>query len=215
MNLQFLYEYMPELLDAVLITVILTGVTVSVSTIIGVPLAILAIAGGRVVSVLLYIYSFTMRAVPLLLILFIIYYGLPTYGIVVDAFPTAVIGLVVAATAYNMEIIRAGLEAVDKGQWESSHALGIPPLRIWRDIVIPQALPYIIPPFISNAIIALKGTSVVSIITVRELTAVTNGLISETYRALEFMLFSALVYLLLSSILAGLQIYAEKRWRVS
>ena len=215
MDLSLLITYGPDLMAATGLTVILTVVTVVVSTLLGVPLAILAISGGPVIAPILYAYSFTMRAIPLLLILYIIYYGLPSLGIVFDALPTAIIGLVVAATAYNMEIIRAGLEAVDKGQWESAAALGIPPLRTWRDVVILQALPYIIPPFISNAIIVLKGTSVASIITIGELTAVTNGLISTTYQAFAFLAFSALVYLALSSVLTILQQLAERHWTVT
>ncbi len=214
MDFSLLIAYGPQLLDATWLTVVLTVATVVISTLLGIPLAILALSGGRIVASVLYAYSFAMRAIPLLLILYIVYYGLPSMGIVFDALPTAMIGLVVAATAYNMEIIRAGLAAVDKGQRESAAALGIPPLRIWKDIVIPQALPFIIPPYISNAIIVLKGTSVASIITIGELTAVTNSLISETYQAFGFLAFSALVYLALSSVLTLLQQFAERRWRV-
>jgi His/Glu/Gln/Arg/opine family amino acid ABC transporter permease subunit len=215
LDLSLLITYGPDLMAATWLTVVLTVTTVVLSTVLGIPLAVLAISGGRVVKAVLYAYSFAMRAIPLLLILYIIYYGLPSMGIVFDALPTAIIGLVVAATAYNMEIIRAGLEAVDKGQWESSAALGIPPLRTWKDVVIPQALPFIIPPFISNAIIVLKGTSVASIITIGELTAVTNGLISMTYQAFGFLAFSALIYLALSSVLTLLQQLAERHWKVS
>jgi len=215
LDFSLVISYGPDLLAATWLTIILTVTTVVASTVLGIPLAILALSGGRVVAAILYAYSFAMRAIPLLLILYIIYYGLPSMGIVFDALPTAIIGLVVAATAYNMEIIRAGLEAVDKGQWESAAALGIPPLRTWKDIVIPQALPFIIPPYISNAIIVLKGTSVASIITIGELTAVTNGLISTTYQAFGFLAFSALVYLALSSVLTVLQQLAERRWKAA
>lgn len=213
MDLGLIVSYWPRLAEAASLTVMLTVVTVAVSTVIGLPLAILSIVAGRFIAVLLALYSFIMRAVPLLLLLYLIYYGLPTIGLVFDALPTALIGMIVAATAYNMEIIKAGLLAVDKHQWESAEALGIPVWRVWIDIVVPQATPHILPPFISNATLVLKGTSVASIITIGELTAVTNGLIADTYRAFEFMLFSALVYLLLSSALTLLQSFAQRVWK--
>lgn len=213
MDFGLLAAFWPRLVDATGLTVLLTVVTVVISTAIGLPLAILSIVAGRFVAALLAVYSFIMRAVPLLLLLYLIYYGLPSVGIVFDALPTALIGMVVAATAYNMEIIKAGLQAVDRQQWESAEALGIPVWKVWADIVVPQAMPHILPPFISNATLVLKGTSVASIITIGELTAVTNGLIADTYRAFEFMLFSAFVYLALSSVLTLLQSFAQRVWR--
>lgn len=117
----------------------------------------------------------------------------------------------VTASAYNLEIFRAGIVAVPPGQFEAARALGLSETRMWRRIVLPQALPVIIPPYISNATLVLKGSSTAAVVTVPELTGVGIGLITQTLRPLETLTAVAVLYLAFNSVLTGLQAFAERR----
>ena len=212
MDWQLLHENLPELLRASVVTVELTILTLVLSTVLALPLAILRSLPGRIVPRLIAGYSLLMRALPTLVVLFLVYYGLPSAGIRLPAFSTAAVGLILSATAYNLEIFRAGFATVDRGQMDAARALGVPAPLMWLRVVVPQALPTIMPPYISNATLILKGTSVASIITVTELTATANAIVSMTYRPMEILIGTALIYLLLSSVLTSLQSASARLW---
>jgi len=214
MDLEFLVEHLPALLQATRITVGLTLATLLISTLLAVPLAIAGLAPGTWVSRAISLYSALMRSVPTLVILFFVYYGLPQIGLTLPAFATALIGLSLSATAYTLEIFRSGLRAVDVGQIEAARALGIPGWRIWRSIAFPQAMPIILPTYLSNATLVLKGTSVASIITISELTATANEIVSTTYQPFEILFASAVIYILLGGLMNGAAQLVGRTWRV-
>ncbi len=157
------------------------------------------------------IYVNTIRSLPLLVILFFTFYGFPAIGIFVSPFTAAMIGLTIVTTAYLSEDLRGALMAVPKGQFEAADALGIPPWRFVRRVLVPQALPVICAPYFTRAIVTVKATSLASIVAVGELTAESMSKITETYRAVEFLAFAAIAYLLLSSVLAVLQSWVQRR----
>ncbi len=204
-------RYIPDLARAAITTVELTVLTLLLSTVVGIPLAIIRNSSLRVLSRLVAAFSWLMRALPALLLLFFVYYGLPRFGLVLPAFPTAVVGLALSASAYNLEIFRAGLNAVDRGQHEAARALGLGPWHAWTRILIPQAAVVVIPPYVSNATLILKGSSIASIITVTEVTATANSLIGATYRPFELLVAAAIVYIALNTILAIVQTLVERR----
>lgn len=213
MDFAFLIENLPALLRAAWTTAWLTAVTLVLSTVVAVPLAVCGIRRASRLSGCLSAASTLMRSVPTLVVLFLVYYGLPQAGIVLPALATAVAGLTLSAVAYTMEILKAGLKSVDDGQYEAAAALGIPAWRIWGWIVYPQALPVIVPTWLSNATLVLKGTSVASLITIPELTARANEIVSDTYRPFEILLSTAAIYILLGSLLAFAARAAARRWR--
>ncbi|WP_150460863.1 amino acid ABC transporter permease [Nesterenkonia ebinurensis] len=209
MNFTVIVDNADLLLNAIWLTTLLTVVSLIISTIIGAPLAVLAERGGipaRIIAV----FSWLMRAVPALVLLYLVFYGLPSFGVTVPALWTAVVALTVQAAGYQLEIIRGGLRAVSSNQYDAIKALGLPPVKAWLMVVVPQALPATIPPWFSNATNLLKATSIASVITIMEVTGSMNNLIALTFATIELLLWAAAVYIVLSSIIMGLQILAER-----
>lgn len=163
----------------------------------------LQVAGATYVNVI--------RSLPLLIILFFTFYGLPALGVYVTPFVAAMIGLTIVTTAYLSEDLRGALMAVPRGQYEAADALGLSPWRFTRRILIPQALPVLCAPYFTRAIVTVKATSIASIVAVSELTAESMAKITETYRSVEFLAFAAIAYLALSSILALAQSFTQRR----
>jgi len=155
-------------------------------------------------------FTWIFRGLPPLVILFFTYFGLPSLGVSLTPMAAGILGLGLTAAAYTAEIFRSGISAVDRGQWEAAQALAMSPrLYMWR-IIAPQAFRVSIPPYFSNAITALKSTSLASTIAVTEITGTANRLISSTFQPLEILTIVAVIYLLLNSVLVLLQIVFER-----
>jgi len=138
------------------------------------------------------------RNTPLLVQLFIIYFSLPGLGIRLEAEEAAVLGLSLNLGGYATEILRAGLDAIPKGQIEAGRALGLPRLQIFRLIMLFPALRIVYPALASQFVILLLGSSIVSAISAPELTGITNTLQSTTFRAFEFYFVATGLYLLMA-----------------
>jgi len=202
MDLNYLAENLPLLLEATKVTAILMVATIVLSTAIALPLSVVGLRRPNAASRALDLFTLFMRSIPTLVVLFFFYYGMPYLGLVLPAFAVAVVGLTISAVAYNIEIFRAGLRAVDPGQIEAAEALGVPRWRIWVSIAFPQAMPVFLPTYLSNATLILKGTSVASIITLPELTAVANEIVSLTYQPFEILIAAALIYVAMGGVLS-------------
>lgn len=213
MDFGFLVENLPLLVRAAWTTAWLTVATLVLSTLVALPLAVCGLRRPGRISRAVLAWSTLMRSVPTLVILFLVYYGLPEIGTVLPALATALAGLTLSAVAYTTEILRSGLKSVDPGQYEAASALGIPAWRIWTWIIYPQSLPVVVPTWISNATLILKGTSVASIITIPELTAVANELVAESYRPFEILLSTAAIYILLGGFISLVARASVRRWR--
>lgn len=211
-SLAFILEHLPILLIATVRTIQLAVWTVTLATVLAIPLVILRQSSNLLISRIVAGYSWVMRTLPLLVVLFFGFYGLPQLNVTLPAFQTAIAFTGIQAAAYYMEIIRGGVLAVPKGQFEAARTLGLSPLRTWRRIILPQAIPVALPAYISNTTILVKGTSIASVITVSELTGVANSIISITYRPLEILLTAAAIYLALNSVLTLLQSFGERFW---
>lgn len=210
MNWDPVLESVPELLAAVGLTCLLTVAVVGLSTIPAIPLGILRSSNGPLSRVIGF-FSWTMRATPALVLLYLVFYGLPSAGFILPALITAILGLSVQATAYNLEIFNGGIRSIDYRQRDSVRALGIGPVRAWFHILLPQALPSAIPPYISNSMIVLKGTSLASVITVQELTGQTNILINRFNEPIALLITSAVIYLVLATVLTIVQAIWESK----
>ena len=135
-GLSFILEHLPTLLAATVRTLQLAVWTVALATVLAIPLVVLRQSTNPAISRMVSVYSWIMRAIPLLVILFFGYYGLPKLNVVLPAFGTAVVCTALQASAYYMEVIRSGVLAVPKGQFEASRALGLSPLHFWRRIML-------------------------------------------------------------------------------
>lgn len=195
-------------------TIVIAGLTIILSVLLAFPLAVMRDARWLWLRSIAATYSWIMRAVPTLSLLFLAYYGLPQLGIYLSPMPAAIAGLTVSAAGYNMEYIRAGLRAVPSTQYEAGRALGIPfHLALFR-LILPQAMRVILPPLSSNLTLVLKGSSLASLVAVSELTGEGMALISYTYRPIEILAVVAAIYLALNGVLLAVQRVIEERYRL-
>lgn len=192
-------------------TIPLTVISFAIALVIATATALVQFAGVPVLKQLARFYIWVVRGTPLLVQLYVVFYGLPDLGVLLDPFPAAVIVFSINTGAYAAESIRAALEAVPRGQIEAGYCVGMTYAQVMRRIVLPQAMRTAFPP-LSNELIALvKDTSLAANITVLEMLMATQQIISRTYEALPLYLEVALIYLLFSTVLTWLQHVGEKK----
>jgi len=191
--------YLPTLAKATVMTLLLVLITMFISPVGGLFIAMGRISRLQVLSGLFWCYIWIFRGTPLLLQLFFIYYGLPSLGITLDPFPAAVLGLGLNYSAYLAEIMRGAIESIDAGQMEAAKSLGMSYWQAMRRIIIPQTYKRLVPPVGNEFIALIKDTALVSTIAMVELMRAANQIYSATFNV--FILFqAALVYLVLTSI---------------
>jgi His/Glu/Gln/Arg/opine family amino acid ABC transporter permease subunit len=194
-------------------TVYLSIATLILSTLLALPLALISLSSIRIARWGIAVYSWVVRGIPELIILFIAFFGLPQIGVKLDPLPAAVLAFVIFSTAYNLEIFRGGLRGISQGQYEAARALGLPYGRTIRRIILPQLVRIVLPPYATNATTILKRTSLASVIAVSELTATSNRLIVATDRPFEILSLAALLYVLLNSVIIIGERKLERRFR--
>lgn len=157
-------------------------------------------------------YVWLFRGSPLLVQLFVIFYGLPNVGIVLDPLTAAIIGFSLNVGAYNSEVIRGVIESIPKGQWEAAYSMGMTRAQALRRAILPQAARVALPP-LSNSFIALvKDTSLAAVLTVPEIFQAAQRIASVTYEPLILYTEAALIYLVFSSVLSSAQVRLERRF---
>ncbi len=206
--------HLPEMFRALWMTVQLSLLTTLLCTPLAFGLALARERGGRRLASLAALYVVLFRAVPALLVLYFAFYGLPGLGVSLRPFTAALLGLTVASAAYMAEDLRGPLRAVDDGQWQAAHALGLGYGRILWRIVLPQAIPRMLPPYMSRLTVIVKSTALASIVSVNELTGETYALLAATYHATEFLTVSALFYLVVNAAIAIVQRAVERRFEL-
>ena len=152
-----------------------------------------------------------MDGTPLLVQLFVVFYGLPRAGILIDPFPAAVLVFSLNEGAYSAETMRAALEAVPAGQLEAGYCVGMSYLQIMRRIILPQAMRTAFPPLSNSLIAMVKDTSLAANITVTEMFMVTQRIVARTHEPLALYIEVGLIYLLFSTVLTKLQGIGEKK----
>ncbi len=187
-------EYFDELLLGSLWTIAIMLASAVISFFGGILLAVIALYGPALVRYPFRAFSFVFMGTPLLLQLFLIYFGLIQIGIDLPAFVAGIIGLGLHFAVYNSDIIQAGIMAVDKGQHEGARTLGLSKLQTIRKIIVPQAVRTVIPPIGNNLVALLKDSALVSVIGVTELTLTSQLAISNTFRPFEFYVAAAVCY---------------------
>ena len=204
-------SFWPLLSAGLIFTVPLTLITFVLGIVLGLSVALARLYGPAPLVILVRFYVWLIRGTPLLVQLFLIFYGLPSAGIVLDAFTAAVIGFTLNIGAYSSEIIRATLAAIPKGQWEAAYSIGMNwPQVMWR-VILPQAARIAVPPLSNTFISLVKDTSLAAAVTVPELFQAAQRLASVTYEPLILYIETALIYLMFSSVLSLLQDRLERR----
>ena len=203
-------SFWPLLSAGLIFTVPLTLITFVLGILLGFLVALARLYGPTPLVALVRCYVWLVRGTPLLVQLFLIFYGLPSAGIVLDAFTAAVIGFTLNIGAYSSEIIRATLAAIPKGQWEAAYSIGMNWPQAMRRVILPQAARIAVPP-LSNTFISLVKDTSLAAVTVPELFQAAQRLASVTYEPLILYVETALIYLLFSSVLSTLQDRLERR----
>ncbi len=210
--LNLMMESLPSLLWAcVLFTVPLTLLSFALGLAVGFGVALVRLFAAWPFVMIVRFYVWIIRGTPLLVQLFLIFYGLPSVGIVLDAFPAALIGFTLNVGAYTSEIVRATLGSVPKGQWEASYSIGMTWSQAMRRIILPQASRVAVPPLSNTFISLVKDTSLAAAITVPELFRAGQRIVATSYEPLILYVEVALIYLAVSSVLSALQTRLEKR----
>jgi len=199
------------LVAGIQVTIPLTVIGFSLAMVIALIMAMVQYAKVPVFTTIARLYIWIFRGTPLLVQLFLAYFGLPKVGIVMDAFPCAVMVFALNEGAYCAETMRSALEAVPEGQIEAGYCVGMSYLQIMWHIVLPQAFRTAFPPLSNSLISMLKDTSLAATITVADMFMAAQRVVGRTYEPLWVYVEVALVYLFFSTILTFLQRYGEKR----
>lgn len=204
--------YIPGFLKASLIVLELTAGTILLSWAFGLIAALGKSSRFKILRYPSSFYIWFIRGTPTLIQIFIVYFGFPQLGLKFSPFVAGVLTLGVNSGAYVAEIIRAGLTAIPVGQMESANALGMNYVLAMRRIILPQVVRIIIPPITNEAITMLKNTSLLSTITVVELTLYAQIIIARTFRPFDFYIIAAVLYLIMTTIFSSLANKMEKRY---
>lgn len=199
------------LLQGSILTLELTVLSIIFGSVIGVLIAMTKLSDNKIISSIGNFYTWVFRGTPLLLQLFVFYYGFPAVGIELTAFNAAVIGLSLNAGAYMAEIIRGGILAVDKGQFEASKALGFTYGQTMKQIILPQAFRVVIPPVGNQFISMIKDTSLVSSLTLAELLRNAQDLGSSSGNPWPPYIIAAILYLLMTTVFTSIFSAVEKK----
>lgn len=204
-------SFPPFLAAGLLYTIPLSLLSFALGSALGFATAIARLYGGKALASAAGFYVWIVRGTPLLVQLFLIFYGLPNLGIVLDAFPAALIGFTVSVGAYTSEIMRAAIGSVPAGQWEAAYSVGMSWRQALSRTVLPQAARFALPPLGNSFISLVKDTSLAAAITVPELFQSAQRVAAVTYEPLVLYTEAALIYLGFSSILSYLQRKLESR----
>ncbi|HEY9695998.1 MAG TPA: amino acid ABC transporter permease [Trichocoleus sp.] len=211
-NWQVLQESLPALLTGLRLTITLGLASILVSSLLGLGIALLRLYPPRWIRAIAIAYIDIMRAMPLLVMLILVYYALPFVGITLDPFSAALSAISLVGSAYAAEIFRAGIQAIPKGQIEAAQALGLNYWRQMGDVVLPQALKIVVPPLTNNAISLIKDTALASVVAMPEL--LKQATQQQSLAANPTPLLGAgLLYLLLLLPLVRFVVFLEQKFR--
>jgi polar amino acid transport system permease protein len=199
MDFSTLLHYFLFLLQGAFLTLKISIISLASGLIFGLLIALLKLSRNKLFKGIAGFYVWIVRSTPLLIQLFIIYFGLPQIGIKLEPFWAGVLGLAINTGAYNAETIRSGIVSIPPGQTEAARSLGMSSALTMRRIILPQAFRIVMPSLGNNFIILIKDTSLVSTITLVELTLTSQRLIGSTYKPFEIYLMAAFLYAILTT----------------
>ena len=202
-------KYLPLLLDGLKYTMIIAVCGIALGTVIGIILCVMQIGKNKILRQIAALYVTIIRGIPLMILALFLY-----FGVIKAALPvlmSAIIILGINCSAFICEVFRSGIEAVDIGQMEAARSLGLSYFQAMRKVILPQAIKITIPALMNQFIASLKDTSILSAISVTELTMSARTIIARTYKAFELYSYAMIIYLVIITALTGLSKYLEKR----
>ncbi|VWC74614.1 ABC transporter permease [Burkholderia lata] len=209
--LQLVVHTLPVMVKGAMLTLKFAVASMALGLVVGLVIAIMRIGSNRFAAALAQGYVSLMRGTPLLVQMFVVYYGLPDLGITLDPTTAGIFTLTLNAGAYLSESMRGAILGIGRGQWAAAHSLGLTHVQTLRYVVCPQALRLAVPSLGNTLISLIKDTSLVSVITVTELLRSTQEVIAATFQPLPLYLAAAAIYWVLSTLLTRLQGRVETR----
>ena len=202
MNLDFsvVLTKIPILLEGCVVTLQISFFALLLGMIFGIAGALCRISSNRALNSIAFMYVWVIRGTPVMVQLFILYFGLPQLGIKLPSMVAGVLGLAINTGAYVTEIMRAGIQAVDKGQMEAALSVGMSYRQAMVRIIGPQATKICIPPLVNQFIMTLKNSSIASLVTITELFRTGEQIIYTTFRSFEVYTAVAVLYLIMNSV---------------
>jgi cystine transport system permease protein len=207
----FLSSLGPIAVGGILGTIPLALVSFALGLLLAVLVALMRISLNPVVAGVARFYVSVIRGTPLLVQLFVIFYGMPALGVVIDPWPSAIVALSLNVGGYGAEIVRAAILSVPKGQWEAAYTVGMNRTRTLTRIILPQAARVSVPPLSNTFISLVKDTSLASTILVTELFRVSQQIAASSYQVMVVYLTAALVYWVICLVLSTGQSALERR----
>src|SRR5882672_274465 len=205
-------EFLPILLQGVWLTILITIGSLMLSTVLGLIWALMRVSGIGVLTGFSGGLINVIRGIPIIVLLFYLYFVMPDFGVALTALQASILGLGIAYSAYQAENFRAGIEAIDKGQIEAAQTIGMGWWLTMRRVVLPQAVRIVLPPYGNTMIMMLKDSSQASTITVAELALQGKLIASATFQNSTVFTLVALLYLVMSVPLIVLVGWLEKRF---
>ena len=202
----------PRLLQGLWMTIELTLVSLLIAAVLGLLFGLLSVSRTTFLRGISRVYIDIIRGTPLIVQVFFIYFGIPSaLNMRLDAFIAGVIALSLNAGAYTAEIVRGGIQSIDKGQMEAARSLGLPYTMAMRRVVLPQAIKTMIPAIVNQCIITLKDSSLVSVIGLAELTQTGRLIIANNFESLKMLIIIGVMYFIPIMILSKVSSHIERK----
>jgi len=211
---EFAWSISPKLLQGSLISLELTALAISIGLILGIPLSLGRVYGNKIIYTVTTIYIEAFRGTPLLTQLFILYFGLPSIGIMFPPFTAALIGLGLNSAAYQAEYFRGAIQAVKDGQMVAARSIGMSKIKAILYIILPQMFRLVIPSWSNELVLLLKASSIVYMIQVSELVSVGRQIASRNFRTFEVFLVIAFIYFVIVEVLNRILHSVERKIKI-
>lgn len=209
---ELLKDSFPSLLSGLGVTIEIAVISLILAVILGIILGIFSISTSKILKTISTVYIYIVRGTPLMIQALFLYFGVgQALGIRFDPMVAAIITLTVNATAYMAEIFRGGIQAVDNGQMEAARCLGLSYYKSMRKVILPQAIKIMVPSILNQFIVTLKDTSILSVISIRELTLSGQIIIARNFKPLEMYAIVAVMYFIIITLLTLASRYVERK----
>lgn len=212
--MQLFTQSFPSLLSGLELTLKIALISLFFAVIIGIVFGIFSISNNKILKGITSVYLFCIRGLPLMILALFIFFGVGSLlGVRLDPVFAGIVALTINAGAFMTEIFRAGIQAVDVGQTEAARSLGLSYLKTMRKVILPQAIKIMIPSIINQFITTLKDTSILSVISIRELTCSGQIIVATNYRPFEVYSYVGFMYIIVITLLTLLSKQVERKMR--
>jgi len=209
---ELLKDSLPSLLSGLGVTIEIAVISLILAVILGIILGIFSISTSKILKTISTVYIYIVRGTPLMIQALFLFFGVgQALNIRFDPMAAAIITLTVNASAYMAEIFRGGIQAVDNGQMEAARSLGLGYYKAMRKVILPQAIKIMIPSILNQFIVTLKDTSILSVISIRELTLSGQIIIARNFQPMNMYAIVAAMYLIIITLLTLVSRYIERR----